>query len=105
MQKNKLRPEPEGFCPELKSILEKELALGNALSGEPELVGWPEAESVFAALVMDFKTPINELPQGVVYTICNDPHYGWYGELYCETHKHLLVSGSPKLGKRMWISS
>jgi hypothetical protein len=90
------------LCQELKYILRVELERGNAISEPPNRTDWPELGSVFASLVHDFKTRKNELPTGVVYSICNDPHYGWYGEYFCEIHKHLLVAGAPRPGRPMW---
>jgi hypothetical protein len=93
---------PSPLCPELQAILDLELARGNVVSQPPELANWPEAGSVFASLEKDFKIRKHELPDHVSYQICNDPHYGWYGEYFCEVHKHLLVSGNPRVGEPMW---
>jgi hypothetical protein len=93
---------PSALCPELHAIVQLELARGNQLSQAPELANWPEAGSVFASLKQDFKMRKNEVPETVRYLICNDPHYGWYGEYFCTVHKHLLVSGDPRAGEPMW---
>lgn len=81
------------FCSEIAAIVSEEISLGNRIAQAPEHAGWPEAESVFGSLAEDFRTDIHHPPAHVSYSVCNDPHYGWYGEYYCNIHKHLLVAG------------
>lgn len=92
------------FCEDLAAILAKELANGNALTEKPTVTDWPSRGSVFAHLSKDLTTPKSALPDIIEASICNDPHYGWYQELFCRKHQHLLVAGSPKPGLPMWTS-
>ena len=96
MRKHKIRSGT--LCPELAAVLRAELAMGNSSSGPPEVTDWPEEGSVFATLRKDFLTDVKNPPANVRYSVCNDPHYGWFGEYYCEIHKHLLVAGACKHG-------
>lgn len=88
------------LCSELAAILERELRLGNRLGQAPHRAGRPQADSLFAALRQDFKSDLSQLPPSVQHGHCNDPHYGWYEELYCREHHHLLVAGVPRPGRR-----
>ncbi|WP_028101706.1 hypothetical protein [Pseudoduganella violaceinigra] len=90
------------LCAELAAILAKELANGNSLIEKPVVADWPKTGSVFAHLAKDLTTPKSALPDIIEASICNDPHYGWYQELCCRKHQHLLVAGSPKPGQPMW---
>ncbi|UUD62517.1 hypothetical protein D16iCDA_12485 [Pseudomonas seleniipraecipitans] len=83
------------LCRELAAILERELSLGNSLGQAPHRAGWPHA-----ALHQDFKSDLSQLPPAVQHGHCNDPHYGWYEQLYCREHHHLLVAGTPKSDRR-----
>lgn len=86
------------FCEDLAAILARELASGNTLTEKPCVTNWPSKGSVFAHLSKDLTTPMNALPDIVEASISNDPHYGWYQELFCRKHQHLLAAGSPRLG-------
>ncbi|MGW8394175.1 hypothetical protein [Pseudoduganella sp. HUAS MS19] len=92
------------FCEELAPILARELASGNSLSEKPTVTDWPSKGSVFAHLSKDLAIPKAALPDIIEASICNDPHYGWYQELFCPKHQHLLVAGMPKPGLPMWTS-
>jgi hypothetical protein len=102
MSKKTSRTLTAQLCPELQAIVQLELARGNRVSQPPALANWPQAGSVFASLELDFKIRKEERPAQVSYQICNDPHYGWYGEYFCEVHKHLLVAGSARVDQPMW---
>ncbi|WP_431478777.1 hypothetical protein [Massilia eburnea] len=93
------------FCEDLAAILKKELANGNSLTEPPTVTDWPNRGSVFAHLAKDLTTPQNALPEIIEASICNDPHYGWYQELFCRRHQHLLVAGIPRHGQPMWTSN
>ncbi|WP_437880185.1 hypothetical protein [Pseudomonas sp. LRF_L74] len=92
-------PTPASLCPELARVLSTELRRGNVLARQPERTDWPARGSVFASLRHDFRSDVRHVPTPLRHGLCNDPHYGWYEELYCEEHGHLLVAGSPRLGK------
>lgn len=84
------------LCPELAAILQRELDAGNVLKEGPVKAGWSEKESVFAALEFDLRSDSKPSQAPVRHSICNDPHYGWHNECYCELHKHFLVAGATK---------
>lgn len=88
------------LCAELAAVLARELRSGNRLGQAPHRAGWPQPDSLFAALRDDFKSDLAHLPACLQHGYCNDPHYGWYEELYCRDHHHLLVAGAPKPGRR-----
>ncbi|HEX7803983.1 MAG TPA: hypothetical protein VF471_14630 [Pseudoxanthomonas sp.] len=89
------------LCPELAAVLKYELGHGNSLAYGPAAGDWPSPGSVFAQLQQDFSIPKTTLSDGLELAICDDPHYGWYHELYCHKHEHLLVAGKPRPGQPM----
>ncbi|TBV02798.1 hypothetical protein [Phytopseudomonas dryadis] len=88
------------LCAELTRVLAAELNHGNSLTQQPQRTDWPQPGSLFAALRHDFRSDTRHLPDSLRHGYCNDPHYGWYEELYCSEHHHLLVAGRPRPGKR-----
>ena len=95
-----LKPAP--LCEDLERVLTHELHAGNVLIYGPAIGDWPDSGSVFAQLKNDFAFPVGDLPEFISQSICNDPHYGWYYELACTNHSHVLVAGPPRPGKPMW---
>ncbi|NJB93504.1 hypothetical protein GGR72_001830 [Xanthomonas arboricola] len=93
------------LCPELEAVVAQEIARGNMVEREPVLCDWPEPGSVVAHLRSCLSTPKDELPPGLATAICNDPHYGWYNEVFCSIHKHLLTAGLPRPGEPMWVKA
>jgi hypothetical protein len=65
------------FCPELRGILDAELAAGNTIAEASRGVGKPTA--VHIALRRPFLTQQPSLPLGVTYREINDPHW-WKAE-------------------------
>lgn len=91
------------LCPELCRVLAHELAVGNTLRAGPTLWDWPEPGSVVAHLERELSMKLHELPIGLERSICNDPHYNWFNEVYCPIHKHLLTGGQAKTRGPMWV--
>ena len=84
------RPAIAALRPELRTILDAELAAGNedAESGG----GWPDADSIFIRLRDPFRTKPSPLPSDVVYTEPNDPHW-WRADYRTRTSpRHILAS-------------
>ena len=74
----------ERFEPELKKLLDAELAAGNEVVETGG--GWPEKNSVFVMLKEPFKVKHEHRPAGMTYTEPNDPHwwkadYGYHGHV------------------------
>ena len=70
--------------PELKRLLDAEVAAGNAVVETGS--GWPQKESVFVMLRDPFRVKHEKLPAGMTYTEPNDPHwwhadYGYHGHV------------------------
>lgn len=74
--------------PTLRTLLDAELAAGNAIRE----VGrdFPRPGSVLVRLQRPFLALPSPLPTGVTHTAVNDPHW-WLGELSIGTPPHLLV--------------
>jgi hypothetical protein len=90
-----MRRQPSAsLCPELDAILQAELRAGNQLGEGPLRTDWPQPGSIYAALRDSLKTRKPGTSGPVRHSICNDPHYGWNDECYCELHRDLLVAGS-----------
>jgi hypothetical protein len=58
---------------ELRAILDAELPAGNEVAESGG--GWPGADSIFIRLRDPFRTSPSALPDDVVYTEPNDPHW------------------------------
>ncbi|PPU68333.1 hypothetical protein XpiCFBP4643_09770 [Xanthomonas pisi] len=93
------------LCPELAAVVAQEIARGNKVEREPVSCDWPEPGSVIAHLHSSLSVQKAELPSGVATAICNDPHYGWYNEVYCSLHRHLLTAGQARPGEPMWVKA
>lgn len=104
MKKMKYRVRSLQLCPELHFILRLELASGNKLTEPPMVADWPKKGSVFAALDRDATINENTLPNSVSHHICNDAHYGWNDEFFCNIHKDLLVAGVTKIPEKQSLA-
>lgn len=62
----------EGLAPELRPILDQELAQGNSIYEVS--VGWPKTDSVFVFLDKPFTSRLSPLPIGVTYSEPLGPH-------------------------------
>jgi hypothetical protein len=76
------------LCPELRTLLESELAAGNQVAETSK--GWPRPDSVFVMLALPFRKRPGTLPAGVVYRDVNDPHW-WKAQYHHEPTQHLLA--------------
>jgi hypothetical protein len=76
------------LCPELRTILDAELAAGNTIAEASRGVGKPTG--VHIALRQPFLTQQSSLPLGVAYREINDPHW-WKAEYEHSPTGHLLV--------------
>jgi hypothetical protein len=76
------------LCPELRAILDAELAAGNMISEASRGAGKPNA--VYVALRRPFLTQQPYLPRGVAYREINDPHW-WKAEYEHAATGYLLV--------------
>ena len=76
------------FSPELKFVLEAEIAAGNAVVETHE--DWPNKGSIFVMLGSPFITTPSQLPGGVTYRDVDDPHY-WKAEYVHEPSAHILA--------------
>jgi hypothetical protein len=76
------------LCPELRAILDAELAAGNAVAEASRGIGKPTA--VHVALRRPFLTTPSPLPPGVTHREINDPHW-WQTEYEHAATGHRLV--------------
>jgi hypothetical protein len=76
------------LCPELRAILDAELAAGNTIAEVSRGSGKPEA--VYVAQQRPFQTRQLPLLPGVVYREVNDPHW-WKAEYEHTATGDLLV--------------
>jgi RimJ/RimL family protein N-acetyltransferase len=83
------RPALARLHPALRAILEAELAAGNEVAETGG--GWPDADSVFVRLRDPFRTTLDPLPAGVIYTEPNDPHW-WRADYSSVSPRHILAS-------------
>jgi hypothetical protein len=65
------------LCPELRALLDAELAVGNQIVETSK--GWPIPTSIFVLLASPFRIVREVLPHGVTYLDVNDPHW-WKSE-------------------------
>lgn len=93
------------LCPELEAVVAQEIARGNMVEREPGLCDWPEPGSLVAHLRSSLSSLNDELPPDLATAICNDPHYGWYNEVFSSVHKHLLTAGLPRPGEPMYVKA
>lgn len=76
------------LCPELRVLLEAELAAGNCVADTgPGLQG---ADSVIVVLGSAFRAQPKVLPPGVEYREINDPHW-WKAEYFHPATRHVLA--------------
>ena len=82
------RPALAALHPDLRSILDAEIAAGNSVVETGG--GWPDADSVFVRLREPFRTKPTPLPDGVTYTEPNDPHW-WKADYSSRSPRHILA--------------
>lgn len=82
------RPALAKLHPDLRTILDAELAAGNEIAETGG--GWPDADSVFVRLRDPFRTKPATLPTGIVYTEPNDPHW-WKADYTSGGPRHTLA--------------
>ena len=82
------RPALESLHPDLRAILDAELAAGNSVVETG--AGWPDTDSVFVRLREPFRTKPSPLPDGVTYTEPNDPHW-WKADYSSKSPRHVLA--------------
>ena len=82
------RPALAKLHPDLRAILDAELAAGNEVLETGG--GWPDADNVFVRLRDPFRTKPAVLPDGVVYTEPNDPHW-WKADYTSRAPRHTLA--------------
>jgi RimJ/RimL family protein N-acetyltransferase len=73
--------------PGLRAILDAELAAGNEVLETGS--GFPDPESVFVRLRHPFRTRPSPLPDGLVYSEPNDPHW-WMADYSSRSPRHIL---------------
>ena len=76
------------LCPELRILLDAELAAGNRVV--ETFGGWPVAGAVFVMLAEPFRKRSVTLPADVVFREINDPHW-WKAEYDHEPTHHVLA--------------
>lgn len=80
----------ERLCPQLRLLLDAELAAGNrVVDAGPGLRDW---NAVLVRLAEPFQTPRASAPVGLVYRQINDPHW-WLAEYEHLESGHLLACG------------
>ena len=82
------RPAIEKLHPDLRVLLDAELAAGNAVTETG--AGWPDADSIFVRLRDPFRARPASLPPGIVYTEPNDPHW-WKADYTSSAPRHTLA--------------
>jgi hypothetical protein len=78
------------LVPELKILLDAELAAGNEV--KETNIDFPRAGAVFVGLRRQFRAIPTELPPGVVFRAINDVHW-WQAEYEHLPTGHYLVCG------------
>lgn len=76
------------FCPELRGLLDAELAAGNAVAETHR--GWNDPTAIVVLLAFPFRAKPETLPSGVVFREVNDPHW-WLAEYAHSPTNHLLA--------------
>ncbi len=76
------------FCPELKRLLDAELAAGNKIVETS--TGWPKPSTILVMLAQPFKAIPLKLPKGIIYNDVNDPHW-WKADYFHESTGHALA--------------
>lgn len=85
---HKRRPILDQLHPDLRAILEVELAAGNRI--REIRTDMPDPDSIAVRLEEPFHHRRTALPKGVVYTELNDPHW-WVAEFAVGNPRHLLI--------------
>jgi RimJ/RimL family protein N-acetyltransferase len=88
--RHKFAPFLRELSPDLKPILDAELAAGNEIGDCTR--GWPEKDSIIVALRKPFRSPTAPLPANVEYREVNDTHW-WKAEYAAKKPVHLLTCG------------
>ena len=78
------------LCPELRELLNAELAAGNSVVGYR--AGLYAADAVLVLLAKAFCAPPKDMPAGVEYREVNDPHW-WKAEYFRPATKHCIACG------------
>lgn len=78
----------ERLSPDMRRVLEAELAAGNAVEEYRSGLYGPDA--VLVLLAKAFRTPPPALPPGAEYREVNDPHW-WKAEYYWSATKHCIA--------------
>lgn len=82
------RPALALLNPLLRTMLETELAAGNEVAEVSQ--DWPDPDSVFVRLRQPFRTRHEPLPDGIVYSEPNDPHW-WTADYSSQGPRHMLA--------------
>lgn len=75
------------LCPELRALLDTELASGNRVL--EAFVGWWSPDSVVVILAWPFRHNHAPLPAGIEFAKLNSPHY-WQAEYRHDASGHIL---------------
>lgn len=78
--------------PALRPILAAELAAGNEVAETGG--GWPDPDSLFVRLARPFFTRPDPLPEEIVYSEPNDPHW-WMADYSTRAPRHILACPLP----------
>ena len=78
------------LCPELRELLNAELAAGNSVV--EYRTGLYAADAVLVRLAKAFRAPPKNMPAGVEYREVNDPHW-WKAEYFRPATKHCIACG------------
>jgi hypothetical protein len=81
------------LCPELRAIVDAELAVGNEIC--ESTVGWQTDGAVWVKLRYPFRTQPADLAPGVVLEEINDPHH-WKAEYRHTPSRHSVACGFPE---------
>jgi hypothetical protein len=78
----------DGLNPDLKPILEAEIAAGNEVAGAS--AGWPKPDSILVTMKRPFISKHEKLSANVEYREVKDPHY-WKVEYATLNPVHLII--------------
>jgi len=80
-------------CPDLQAIHDYEVAQGNSVAHIEAPAGTAcRYAVVFSQPLKIRRTPqVAEIPSGVRYWECRDPHYAIEAGYYCEQHQHSVA--------------
>jgi len=74
--------------PALRAVLDAELAAGNEVAEQS--ADWPEPGSVFVRMREPFRARIEPVPDGVVFSELDDPHW-WKAEYATGRPRHVIA--------------